>query len=146
LREVEKPEATYNLVVDREHNYFVGASHVLVHNGTPLDASGYWNYHLEDANGNTYYHGMAGPDATEADVAYRHGNTGNRFDPANGDTLVREPGTRTYGEARRMENENALRDGTILPDRGGVNTGNYRGNRQRPIGPKNRQKYYGPKC
>ena len=77
---------------------------------------------------------------------YRHDNNNNRFDPANGDSLVREPGTRTYGEARRMEYENSVRDGTILPDRDGVNAGNFRGNRQRPIGPRNLDKYYGEKC
>lgn len=146
LQELQAPETTYNLVVDGEHNYFAGTSQVLVHNGTPLDAPGYWNYHLVDAEGNVYYHGMAGPDQSVADVESRHANTVNRFDPDSGDRLVPEPGVRSYGDARRMEYEHAVRDGTVLPDRNGVNAGNYRGNRQRPIGPRNLDKYYGEKC
>jgi len=33
--ELEQPEDTYNLLVDVDHNYFVGTGHVLVHNGAP---------------------------------------------------------------------------------------------------------------
>ena len=33
LRELSEPETTFNLEVERHHNYFVGPSAVLVHNG-----------------------------------------------------------------------------------------------------------------
>jgi hypothetical protein len=35
VRALAAPEATYNLIVEGEHNYFVGDHHVLVHNGYP---------------------------------------------------------------------------------------------------------------
>jgi RHS repeat-associated protein len=35
LRELESPEDTFNLEVSDEHNYFVGSSQALVHNGYP---------------------------------------------------------------------------------------------------------------
>jgi len=35
VREVQDPETTYNLIVEEEHNYFVGDAEVLVHNGYP---------------------------------------------------------------------------------------------------------------
>lgn len=40
MRELENPENTYNLLVDVDHDYFVGVGHVLVHNGvTEIDPS-----------------------------------------------------------------------------------------------------------
>jgi len=33
LRELSEPTTTYNLVVDVDHDYFVGENHILVHNG-----------------------------------------------------------------------------------------------------------------
>jgi hypothetical protein len=35
LHDLRHPETTYNLVVDEQHDYFVGESQVLVHNGYP---------------------------------------------------------------------------------------------------------------
>jgi hypothetical protein len=35
VRALATPETTYNLIVEDEHNYFVGDHHVLVHNGYP---------------------------------------------------------------------------------------------------------------
>jgi hypothetical protein len=35
IRELQSPETTYNLIVEDEHNYFVGDAEVLVHNGYP---------------------------------------------------------------------------------------------------------------
>jgi RHS repeat-associated protein len=35
LNEIDAPETTYNLIVDRFHDYFVGQNQVLVHNGYP---------------------------------------------------------------------------------------------------------------
>jgi hypothetical protein len=35
IRELKNPATTYNLIVEGEHNYFVGVHHVLVHNGYP---------------------------------------------------------------------------------------------------------------
>lgn len=35
VRALAAPETTYNLIVEGEHNYFVGDHHVLVHNGYP---------------------------------------------------------------------------------------------------------------
>lgn len=39
LRKLERPEFTYNLVVEGEHNYFVSSYGVLVHNGYPESPS-----------------------------------------------------------------------------------------------------------
>ena len=35
IRALEKPEATFNFIVDGEHNYYVGNGGILVHNGYP---------------------------------------------------------------------------------------------------------------
>jgi hypothetical protein len=35
VRALSAPETTFNLIVEGEHNYFVGTHHVLVHNGYP---------------------------------------------------------------------------------------------------------------
>ncbi len=64
-------------------------------------------------------------------MQYRHAGNNNRFNPANGDTMRVMPGTRTYGEARLMEQRLAEQYGTII-GRGGDN---YRGNRQNPMDP-----------
>jgi hypothetical protein len=88
---------------------------------------------------------MAGQDTKASDVKYRHAQNGNRFSPSAGDKLVERRGTRTYGEARRMEHESIIKDGTLLQDRTGANAKNYRGNRQSGIGQGNLKKYY-PAC
>lgn len=36
VREVQEPETTYNFEVETDHNYFVGTTHVLVHNPYPI--------------------------------------------------------------------------------------------------------------
>jgi hypothetical protein len=145
ITELPAAEETFNLEVEGCHCYYAGTLRILVHNGPGLDAPGYQNYRLVDASGKTYYHGQVGPDASRAAIEYRHANTANRFNPANGDVLKVEPGFRTYGEARRMEHEGILRDGTLLDDRAGANAGNYRGNRQSGIGEGNIETYY-PAC
>jgi RHS repeat-associated protein len=35
IRELEEPEATFNFIVEDEHNYYVGEDGILVHNGYP---------------------------------------------------------------------------------------------------------------
>jgi hypothetical protein len=72
---------------------------------------------------------MFGPGSTQAGVEYRHANTQNRYNPANGDSIRVMPGTRTYGEARLMEQQLAEQNGTVI----GRDGNNYRGNRQNPI-------------
>ena len=81
---------------------------------------------------------MAGPNQTVNDVQYRHSKTFDRYEPRLGDRLVREPGTRTYGDARRLEHENALKHNTVI----GRDPDTYRGNRQDPISERNAKKYY----
>ncbi|MCU7724010.1 polymorphic toxin-type HINT domain-containing protein [Actinoplanes sp. KI2] len=125
----------YNLTVDDLHTYYVlaGTVPVLVHNDDGrfgyLNRPGYSNYVLMDANGSVYYSGMFGPGDTATGVQYRHANNGNRFNPANGDTMRVMPGTRTYGESRLMEQRLAEQYGTII----GRDGSNYRGNRQNPL-------------
>jgi hypothetical protein len=63
----------------------------------------------------------------------------------NEDRLVRTEGTRTSGDARRMEHTAISESGTLLQDREGVNEGNYRGNQQAGISERNLKKYY-PDC
>lgn len=94
-----------------------------------LDRPGWSNYTLQDANGTTYYSGLFGPGSTAASTQARHEANGNRFDPANGDTMNVVPGTRTYGESRLMEQQLADQHGTII----GRDGNNYRGNRERPL-------------
>ena len=133
VRELDEPEATYNLEVEGAHNYFVAKDGVLVHNGPSLDDLGYWVYVLMDADGNVYYVGMSSE--TEAAVRYRHNHTHDRFDPKV-DDLVIQKDKLTYGEARRMEHEMMKKHGTFA----GRTT--WRGNRQRGISYSNRMKYY----
>jgi hypothetical protein len=97
--------------------------------GLHLDRPGWSNYTLSDANGTVYYSGMFGPGSTAASTQARHMANGNRFNPANGDTMNVVPGTRTYGESRLMEQRLAQRQGTVI----GRNGNNYRRNRQNPL-------------
>ncbi|TCO57278.1 RHS repeat-associated core domain-containing protein [Actinocrispum wychmicini] len=94
-----------------------------------LDRPGWRNYTLADANGVVYYSGMFGPGSTAASTQARHMANGNRFNPANGDTMTVTPGTRTYGESRLMEQRVAEQHGTII----GRDGDNYRGNRENPL-------------
>jgi hypothetical protein len=136
---LREPVCTYNISVEGANNFFVTSLGILVHNNdTPLDAPGYSNYTLQDANGKTYYSGLFGPNQTQADVEYRHANNNNRYNPANGDTMEVMPGTRTYGEARTLEHETAVDTDTYV----GRDGNNYRGNRQYPLSDRNYSKYY----
>jgi hypothetical protein len=126
----------YNLTVEHRHTYYVmvGATPVLVHNDggdrfDHLSRPGFTNYLLLDRTGRVYYSGIFGPGDTAAKVQYRHSNNRNRFDRANGDTMRLVPGTRTYGEARLMEQRLADQHGTVI----GRDGANYRGNRQNPL-------------
>lgn len=134
VRELAEPETTYNLEVEGEHNYFVGEDGVLVHNGPPLDDPGYFVYVLKDKDGNIYYVGMSSE--TPEDVEYRHSQNHDRFDPET-DKLEVKKRDLTYGEARRMEHEMIKKHKTYI---GRPKT--YRGNRQRGISYRNRNKYY----
>ena len=89
---------------------------------TPLDKPGFSNYFLQeklpDGTWRTYYHGRFGPNETMATVRSRHaGNVGAdgtpRFRPGV-DRMRRTPGTRIYAEARRLEHERCVRDGTHI--------------------------------
>lgn len=102
-----------------------------------LDRPGWTNYVLRDANGTVYYSGIFGPDRTVAQTETRHMKNNNRFDPAAGDRLETQPGTRTYGEARLLEQRLAEQHGTII----GRDGTNYRGNRENPLDPKKLDEY-----
>jgi hypothetical protein len=100
---------------------------------------------MTDQSDKIYYSGMAGPDATVASVESRHvdrsaadGSSPGRFDPEKGDKLLPTATDQTYGDARRLEHQTAVDNGTIV----GRDGQNYRGNRQRPIGQNNADKYY----
>jgi len=128
-------EATFNLTVEGLETFFVGGAGVLVHNITQsrytrLNRAGYSNYLLREGGprGRVYYSGIFGPDETAAGVARRHAANNNRFDPAQ-DYIDVQPGTRTYGEARVVENDLANQYDTVIGREGG----NYRGNRQQPL-------------
>jgi len=139
IRPQDREQATHNLYIDGANNFFAGASRILVHNTrVPLDTPGYRNYTLRDSNGDPYYHGMFGPNDTQLGVERRHGNNGNRFDSANGDVMEIEEGSRTYGEARRLEHEGCVQDGTHI----GRDGSNYRGNRQYPLNDDKFSTYY----
>ena len=140
-----EPKLMHNLGVSDLHTYYViaGGVPVLVHNRPELAEEGHWNYILK-REGTPYYSGTAGPGATEKDVIRRHTNntdkkTGinrGRFTPGI-DDFERIPGERTYGEARLLEHRLATKYGTII----GRDGWNWLGNRERPIDPKNMQRY-----
>jgi len=132
-------QVMYNLSVNQSHTYYVlaGDIPVLVHNRPDMGDEGYRNYLLRDQSGKPYYSGMFGPRDTEAGVQRRHGRNHNRFNPANGDTFDLQPGTRTYGESRLMEQRLAEQHGTII----GRDGDNYRGNRQNPLDDTKRPAY-----
>jgi hypothetical protein len=128
-------EMTFNLSVEGLETFFVGDAGVLVHNlklsrFTRLNRGGYSNYVLRSGGprGRVYYSGMFGPNDTAAGVARRHAANRNRFDPST-DYMDVQEGTRTYGEARVMENDLASANKTVI----GRDGANYRGNRQQPI-------------
>ena len=128
---------TYNLTVDDLHTYYVlaGETPVLVHNSggpsfdlTEMDAPGHSNYVLVDKSNRVYYVGRFGPNETPATVQKRHGNNHDRFNPAKGDKMSVFPGTRTYGQARLLEQRMMEYFGTYV-GRGPT----YRGNRDNPM-------------
>lgn len=80
---------------------------------------------------------MFGPNSSRADVERRHGKTGNRYSPGDGDRIQVVPGSRSYGEARLMEQTLAEANGTVI----GRDGTNQRGNRQNPLASSNREKY-----
>jgi hypothetical protein len=139
-------QPVHNLEIEFEHCYYTGAAEILSHNGCLSAAetahqgrSGYGNYTLS-RDGKVYYHGMHGPKQNLADVVARHSRNHNRFDP-NLDKINPIPGKRSYGDARRMEHEGILRDGTFI----GRKPGDYRGNRQMGISDRRLSAYY-PDC
>ncbi|MBL7696581.1 MAG: hypothetical protein JNK79_00415, partial [Chitinophagaceae bacterium] len=138
--ELKEPASTFNLSVEGVNNYFAGEEEILVHNDdkTRLMRPGYKNYYLKDSAGNIYYEGMYGPEVTENQVRARHAKNNNRFNPSMGDDMVTLPGTRTYGDARRMEHERCVRNKTYI----GRNGKNYRGNRQYPMNEDTFGRYY----
>ncbi len=136
----DDPSPTFNLSVDELSNFFVGRDGVLVHNMKQsryarLNRPGYTNYVLRDAQGKIYYSGMYG-DTTADAVKARHAANDSRFNPAS-DKFEIQPGTRTYGEARLMENQLAVDNGTI---KGRVGD-DYRCNRQRPLAEQSQPEY-----
>jgi hypothetical protein len=134
-------QQTYNLHVEQVNNFFAGIPGVLVHNAGPApNDGGFSNYHLEDASGKIYYEGHFGPNETAAKVTSRHANYYDRFDPAKGDKMVPEPGTRTYGESVRMEHERCVQYGTFI----GKDPKTWRGNRIYPMDSKKFPRYYRP--
>jgi RHS repeat-associated protein len=130
----------YNLTVDRTHTYYVlaGDAPVLAHNDkTPWDESGHSNYVLIDkATNKVYYSGRFGPNETAESVVDRHTRNGDRFRPGK-DRIEVIPGTRTYGEARVMEDDLAAMYGTYIGKGKGV-----RGNVIRPMDVNKREGYY----
>ncbi|WP_052850257.1 DUF6531 domain-containing protein [Streptomyces avicenniae] len=94
-----------------------------------LDRPGYSNYMLRDRDGNAYYSGMFGPRSSSARAQRRHGRNHNRFSLSDGDTMDVQPGIRTYGESRLMEQRLMEQNGTYI----GRDGDNYRGNRQNPL-------------
>jgi hypothetical protein len=136
IEHLDHPVAVYNFHVATHHNYYVYAGDIpiLVHNITDaryahLDRDGWQNYVLKDAADNVYYSGIYGPGSTQADVEYRHSNNHNRYDVSAGDKIEVQPGRRTYGDARLMEQRIAEQHGTVI----GKDGDNYRGNRQNPL-------------
>ncbi|WUO26534.1 polymorphic toxin-type HINT domain-containing protein [Streptomyces sp. NBC_00287] len=128
---------TYNLTVDDLHTYYVlaGETPVLVHNSggvdfdlTEMDEPGHSNYILMDKNKMVYYVGRFGPNETPASVQRRHGDNHDRFNRANGDDMVVYPGTRTYGQARLLEQRMMEYFNTYV-GRGPT----WRGNRDNPM-------------
>jgi hypothetical protein len=127
---------TFNLSVEEHSNFFVGDG-VLVHNVklkmsryNRLNRGGFRNYLLRAGGprGKPYYSGMFGPKQDPVQVAARHARNHNRFDPET-DFLDVQPGTRTYGEARVMENDLANQNDTVI----GRDGDNFRGNREQPL-------------
>jgi hypothetical protein len=128
--------ATFNLSVEELSSFFVGDG-VLVHNiklklsrFNRLNRPGFSNYVLREGGprGRIYYSGMFGPQDNAQGVAARHAANHNRFDPDT-DRLEVQRGTRTYGEARVMENDLANKNGTVI----GRDGDDFRGNRQQPL-------------
>jgi hypothetical protein len=134
----EAANVAYNLTVSSSHSYLVGPGYILVHNDgdSRLARPGYSNYTLSDSNG-VYYSGMFGPNSSRAGVERRHSRTGNRYSPGNGDMIQVVPGSRSYGEARLMEQTLAEANGTVI----GRDGANQRGNRQNPLASSKREKY-----
>jgi hypothetical protein len=117
--DLQRPEPTYNLEVDVNHDYFVGHAHVLVHNG---DGS----YTITFASGKQYV--GKGDLSRAADSAARiSAQTGDRvvstqWSPANGttDSFVQEemrmrsaggPGGSTYNQINSPGNNIAAANG-----------------------------------
>jgi RHS repeat-associated protein len=137
--------AMRDLTIADIHSFYVVVDGItiLVHNDTDYGAPGYSNYVLVDKTGKVYYSGMFGPGETKADVEYRHsqsgkGTDGVRYSRANGDDIIIKSGTRTYGQARLMEQQLGEQYGTIWGGKGGDN---WRRNRQNPMSPKKRGAY-----
>ena len=119
VRDLDRPETTFNFEVSRQHNYFVGDSHILVHNG---DGS----YTITFQSGRTY--SGKGDAARAADSAASiNAQTGDPvvtidWTPANGtaDSFVQEemrlratggPGGNTYNQINSPGNKIAAAAG-----------------------------------
>jgi hypothetical protein len=116
IRHLDEPEATFNLEVEGDHNYFVGRGHVLVHNGsTPHNQKGHWNYVLKNNKGKVYYTGRAGPKQTEGMVKSRHKASGrygpNKANPKKGDTFhkLTKGKNQRYDKTRVNEHNNMVK-------------------------------------
>jgi len=142
IEHLSESATTFNLTIAHVSTFFAGVqAQILVHNDdSRSNRAGYSNYVLRDGKGNIYYSGMYGPNQTQADVEARHSRNGNRYNPVAGDRIELEPGTRSYGEGRRLEHESAVKNGTVI----GRDGENYRGNRQYPMSDKRFPDYYPP--
>ena len=136
LRPVAGNSFMLNLTVRSLHTYYVLAGDVpiLVHNDSPpWGQPGHSDYVLVDrATNKVYYAGRFGPNESAASVLARHTKSG-RFRPGL-DRIDVVPGTRTYGEARLMEDDLASMYGT--------RTGGGRGNAIWPMQQAKRESYY----
>jgi hypothetical protein len=141
-------QVTYNLHVAETNNFFAGTLQVLVHNANAeLGQPGYRNYVLRDQTGRIYYTGRFGPNETEAAVRSRHLRNNDRFNPIDTprtpggparDRMEVVPGSRTYGEARRLEHELCVQNDTYI----GRSPSTWRGNRDYPMDAAKFKTYY----
>jgi hypothetical protein len=97
LEELDRPQDTFNLTVETDHNYFAGASSVLVHNGPGpgyFQATDFIVYRWQDAAGN-WYIGRTRMGSANAPWNYRYSSQPNNFQ-------VLEQGL-TYEQCRGLE-------------------------------------------
>jgi hypothetical protein len=86
LHEIQDQETTYNLVVDGEHDYFVGLNRILVHNGypespqypPPTPAGGNFQFNFDTSPGRDYSR-AAGVDRARAAGLVQPGEIGHHI-------------------------------------------------------------------